>query len=55
MTILENREIVAKSLAIITITNVVLNLGTISAQNFEMTSRKLKMHFKRLKERIKIR
>ena len=43
MTDLINRDKVAKSLGAITILNILLNLVVISAQNFALISRKLKL------------
>ncbi len=48
MTDLSNRDKVAKSLGAITILNIVLNLVVISAQNFALTARKLRLQYKRL-------
>ncbi len=55
MTDLSNRDKVAKSLGAITFLNIVLNLVVISAQNLALISRKLKLNYKRLLERMKIR
>jgi hypothetical protein len=49
MTYLDNRERVAKSLVVITIANVVLNLGVVSGKTLALSLTKLKLGFLRFK------
>ena len=50
MTDLNNRKFIGKSLMLLIIINVVLNIGVVSAQNLGSAIRKLKLEFMKWKQ-----